>query len=298
MIKEYAYHFSSENVPVKNVKKGDTVSFKTLDCFSNQVRSEEQLITSIDFNRVNPATGPVFVEDTKEGDVLVVDILEIKVEDVGFISTLPETGPLFDEKDGLRTKKIPVQDNNIIFNDIKLPANPMVGVMGVAPKEGNVPCGFPGAHGGNMDCNKITEKSRVYFPINVPGALFQLGDLHASMGDGEICGAGVEIAGEVTVKLDVIKDFQLKWPIVETADMWYGIASDEEFEKALKYASQQIQTLICEAYGWDKTDAYLYMSAVGSFEICQGCKPSAFPTVVRFGVPKIQEKPRLLPFEE
>ena len=294
MIKEYVYHFSAANSSVKNVKKGDTVSFKTLDCFSNQVRSEEQLITSIDFNKVNPATGPVFVEDTKAGDILVVDVLEIKVGDVGFISTLPETGPLFEE-DGLRTKKVPVVDNHIVFNDVRIPANPMIGVLGVAPKKGSVPCGLPGSHGGNMDCNKIIEKSRVYFPVNVPGALFQLGDLHASMGDGEICGAGVEIPGEVTVKLDVIKDFQLEWPVVETEDMWYAIASDEEFETALKYSSQQIQSLICKAYEWDRTDAYLYMSAVGSFEICQGCKPSAFPAVVRFGVPKVKEKPRLLP---
>lgn len=294
MIKDYVYEFSEDNKPVKSIKAGDTVSFKTLDCFSNQVRSEEQLITSIDFSKVNPATGPIFVEGAEEGDVLVADILEIKVEDVGYISTLPETGPLFEAVDGLRTKKIEVKDGNIIFNNVKIPANPMIGVMGVAPKKEKVPCGLPGSHGGNMDCNKIVEKAKVYFPVNVPGALFQLGDLHASMGDGEICGSGVEIPGEVTVKLDLIKDFELKWPIVETDDMWYAIASDDEFEVALKYASKQIQSLVCKAYGWDKTDTYLYMSAVGSFEICQGCKPSGFPAVVRFGVPKIQEKPRLI----
>lgn len=296
MIKDYVYHFSPDNKPVKNVARGDSVSFKTLDCFSNQVRSEDQLITSIDFDRVNPASGPVYVEGAEPGDVLVVDIMDIEIEDVGFISTLPDTGPLF-QADGLRTKKIEVKDNKIIFNDIQFPASPMVGVIGVAPKEGQVPCGFPGAHGGNMDCNKIIKGSRVYFPVKVEGALFQLGDLHASMGDGEICGAGIEIPGQVRTRLDLIKDFNLDWPMVETDDMWYAIGSHDEFETALKYASEQIQTLICNSYGWDKTDAYMYMSAVGSFEICQGCKPSGFPTVVRFGVPKIAEKPRLLPFE-
>lgn len=294
MIKDYVYDFSAENNPVKSIKSGDTVSFETLDCFSNQVSSEEQLITSIDFNRVNPATGPVYIEGAEEGDVLVADILEVKVEDAGYISTLPDTGPLFEEVDGLRTKKIKVKDGNIVFNDVKIPANPMIGVIGVAPKSEKVPCGFPGSHGGNMDCNKIVEKSKVYLPVNVSGALFQLGDLHASMGDGEICGSGVEIPGEVTVKLDLIKDFELNWPLVETEDMWYAIASDDKFEVALKYASEQIQSLICKSYGWDKTDAYLYMSAVGSFEICQGCKPSGFPTVVRFGVPKTKEKLRLI----
>ena len=294
MIEKYVYHFSPDNEPVKKVERGETVVFKTLDCFSNQIKSEEQLITAIDFDRVNPATGPVYVEGAEVGDVLVVDIEDIKVAKAGIASTLPDTGPLFHKVEGLRTKILPIKDGKVIFNDIEFPANPMVGVIGVAPKEGKVPCGFPGSHGGNMDCNKIVKGSRVYFPVRTPGALFQLGDLHASMGDGEICGTGIEIAGEVTVKLDVAKDIALEWPVLETPDMWYVIASDDKFETALKYACEQMQLLINKAYDWDMTDVYLYMSVNGSFEICQGCKPSGFPTVVRFGVPKIETKPELI----
>ena len=294
MIRDYVYHFSKDNKPVETVKIGDVASFKTLDCFSNQVRSEDQLITSIDFNKVNPATGPVFLEGANKGDVLVADILDIRIEDEGFISTLPDTGPLFEKTKELRTKKIPVVNGEIVFNDVRFPAKPMVGVIGVAPEEGEVACGFPGAHGGNMDCKKIAKGTKVYFPVNVEGGLFQLGDLHASMGDGEICGAGVEIPGEVDVKFDLIKDVKLDWPVIETEDMWYAIASDDSFEIALKYATYQINDLVSKAYGWDATDTYLYMSAIGSFEICQGCKPSSFPAVVRFGVPKIAEKPRLI----
>lgn len=297
MIREYVYNFSPANKPVKTVKPGETVKFKTLDCFSNQVCSEDQLVTSLDFNRVNPATGPVFVEGAEAGDVLVVDLLEIDVTERGFIATLPGTGPLSDQSE-LRTKEIPVVDGHIVFNDVKLPIDPMVGVIGVAPKSEEVPCGFPGAHGGNMDCSKIVKGSRLYFPVNVEGALFQLGDLHAKMGDGEIAGSGVEIAGEVQVKLNLIKDLKLDWPVLETQDMWYAIGSDHEFEKALHYASKQIQDLICENYGWDPTDAYLYMSAAGSFEICQGCKPSDLPVAVRFGIPKIKEKPELIDYKE
>lgn len=296
MITEYVYNFSANNKAVKKVKKGETVRFKTLDCFSNQVESEDQLITSLDFNRVNPASGPVFVEGALEGDVLVVDLLEIDIADRGFIATLPGTGPLSDQSE-LRTKEVPVKDGHIVFNDVKLPINPMVGVIGVAPKSEDVVCGFSGAHGGNMDCNKIVKGSRLYFPVNVEGALFQLGDLHAKMGDGEIAGSGVEIPGEVEVKLDLIKDLKIEWPVLETEDMWYAIGSHDDFEKALHYASKQIQDLICKQYGWDRTDAYLYMSAAGSFEICQGCKPSDLPVAVRFGIPKIESKPGLIDYK-
>lgn len=293
MIKDYVYNFSAKNQPVKTVKKGEELVFKTLDCFSNQFTSEEQLVTSLDFNRVNPATGPVFVDGAEEGDLLVVDILDISVEDVGFMSTLPGTGPLTEQSE-LRTKMIPIEDGHIVFNDVRLPINPMVGVIGVAPKTGEVPTGFPGAHGGNMDCNKVVKGSRLYFPVNVEGALFQLGDLHALMGDGEIGGSGVEIPGEVRVKLDVIKDFKIDWPVLETSDMWYAIGSDHDFTKALHFASKQIQDLLSKAYGWDNTDTFLYMSAAGSFEICQGCKPSDLPVAVRFGVPKVESKPNII----
>jgi len=296
MIESYVYSFSPNNKPAIKVAKGATVTFKTLDCFSNQIKSEEQLITSIDFNRVNPASGPVYVEGAEPGDVLVADILEIEVGEMGIASTLPETGPLCDKVEGARTKIIPIKNGKAIFNDIEFPINPMIGVIGVAPEKGEVPCGFPGNHGGNLDCNKIVAGSRVYFPVRTPGVLFQLGDLHASMGDGEICGTGIEIFGKVTVKLDLIKNVALDWPVLETREMWYVIASDHQFETALKFASEQMQLLVSRAYGWDMTDVYLYLSVRGSFEICQGCKPSDFPTVVRVGVPKIDEKPRLISF--
>lgn len=295
MIKDYVYSFSGKHEPVESVKKGEEVIFKSLDCFSNQVRSEDQLVTSLDFDRVNPATGPVYVEDAKPGDILVVDLLDIEVEDKGFIATLPETGPLSEQSE-LRTKEIPIEDGHIVFNDVKLPINPMVGVIGVAPETGELTCGFPASHGGNMDCNKIVKGSRLYFRVNVDGALFQLGDLHALMGDGEIAGSGVEIPGKVTVKFDLIKEpkVDLEWPVLETDDMWYAIGSDQDMVKALHYASKQVQDLVTTAYGWDNTDAYLYMSAAGSFEICQGCKPSDLPVAVRFGVPKLEEKPGLI----
>jgi len=294
MIDKFVYHFTKDNEPARKVKIGDEVEFKTLDCFSNQITSEDQLIDSIDFDRVNPATGPVYVEGAEEGDVLVVDILDIEINDTGVASTMEGTGPLYNEGDDLRTKLIPIKDGNVIFNDIEFPANPMVGVIGVAPKEGKITNGFPGAHGGNMDCNKIVKNSRLYFPVSVAGALFQLGDLHASMGDGELSGVGLEIGGKVKVKFDLIKDFELNWPVLETEDMWYVIASDDNIETAIKYASKEMQALICNAYNWDMQDVYIYMSIRGSLEICQACKPSSFPVVIRSGIAKDNSKPALI----
>lgn len=279
---------------MKRVHDGEIVRFETMDCFSNQIRREEQLIEFIDFNRLNPAAGPIHLEGAAEGDILAVQIRDITVQNQGIVSTMRNTGPFYRGAKDLRTKINPIKGGKIVFNDVSFEFEPMIGVIGVAPKNRKITNGFPGSHGGNKDCKKIVKHSRVYFPVQVPGALLQLGDLHAAMGDGEICGTGVEISGEVEVQLNLIKNTPLDWPVVETDDRWYVIASDVDIEVALKEASQQSQQLIVKAFGWDEVDAAMYLSIRGDLEFCQACKPSAYPSVVRFSIPKEAGKPGLI----
>ncbi len=290
VVTHYVYSFSAANKPAQTVNPGEIVTLKTLDCFSGQISNADDLVTAVDFTKVNPATGPVYVNGAEPGDLLVVDIISIDVADKGIGVTAPGVGPLADQVD-TRTKIIPIHDEKAVFNDIEFPIEPMIGVIGVAPKDEDIPCGFPGAHGGNLDNNKIVAGSRLYFPVHVPGALFQCGDLHASMGDGEIIGAGLEIAGSVQVKVDVVKQFPSERPIMETKDKWYTIATADEYNEALKLATTDMQQFIMKAYNWDATDAGIYMSIQGDIEVCQSCKPSDLDLVLRFGIPKQPSKP-------
>ncbi|HLR75940.1 MAG TPA: acetamidase/formamidase family protein [Virgibacillus sp.] len=290
VVKKYVYNFSANNEPALSVDQGETVTLETLDCFSNQIKTEEDQLTSVDFSKVNPATGPVYVNGAEPGDLLVVDILDIEVADQGVGINAPQVGPLHDKVDN-RTKIIKIEDGMVLYNDMKFPVSPMIGVIGVAPKDEDIPCGFPGAHGGNLDNKKIAAGSKLYFPVHVPGALFQCGDLHAAMGDGEIIGAGLEIAGTVKVKLDVIKQFPSERPIMETEDKWYTIATADEYTDALNLVTADMQQLLMKAYDWDATDAGIYMSLQGDVEVCQSCKPSDLDIVLRFGVPKQPDKP-------
>jgi amidase len=290
MIDKVVYTFSPKNAPAERVTSGSTVILRTMDCFSNQIKSSDQLVTSIDFNHVNPASGPVFVENAMPGDVLKVEILDIIVDPSGTTTTLPDNGPLFDTVE-TRTKIIQIKENIAYFNDISFPIDPMIGVIGVAPADKEVPCGYPGNHGGNMDNHLIKKGATLYFPIQVEGGLFQCGDIHATMGDCELCGTGIEIAGIITVKLTVIKQFKLNWPLLETADKWFSIASAPDYNAALKNVSLEMQDLICRTYGWDKTDAYLYMSIQGDVEICQACQPCVVDMILRLGIPKQAERP-------
>ena len=293
-VSDVVFSFSPEHPPVARVSPGDMVRFMTKDCFCDQVTGASDLVTAIDFDRVNPATGPVFVEGAEPGDTLCAEILSIDVAEKGIACTLPDSGPLIGWCE-LRTKVIEVREGKAIFNDLVFPVRPMVGVIGTAPAEGAVVCGQPGAHGGNLDCKFMTAGAKAYFPVRTRGALFQLGDLHASMGDGEIGGTGIEIGGTVLVRLHLIKNLPLDWPVLETGDTIHTLASGSEFVAVQREAARQMQRLIAAAWGWDETDAALYLSVRGDSAICQTCQPSTFDMVLRMGIPKEPGKARLLP---
>jgi amidase len=289
------FRFSKNNDPVIYIESGEQVQFQTSDCFSNQITSEIDLVTTIDFSRVNPATGPVYVNGAKPGDILKIEINDITVRDWGVISTLPEMGTLIHRSE-LATKIVPIEQSSVAhFNErISFPVQPMIGVIGVAPAGEEVPTGHPGDHGGNIDNHVITKGSVVYLPVNVEGALFALGDVHASMGDGEICGTGIEISGEVTATISVQKGKTIPRPMVETADSWYTVASTHDLQEAIRVACEDMQDLLVEKWEISPTEAYLLMSVAGDVQICQCCKPSPVEVVARYRIPKIENMARLL----
>ncbi len=290
MITEYTYKFCKTNTPVARAKPGDTVEFQTLDCFSNLIKTDKDLTTDFNYDSANPANGPVHIEGAEPGDILAVDILSVKVGDKGVVTSLPGVGPLHDRME-IRTTVVPIKNGKAQFKDVEIPIQPMVGVIGVAPAGEAVACGFPGAHGGNLDCKHMGAGTRLYLPVRAPGALFALGDLHAVMGDGELCGTGLEICGEVKVRFDLIKNRKLDWPVLETKDDWHVFASSLDYTEALVAATRQMQELMSPAYGWDATDVFFYLSLAGEAAINQGCQPCPVPMVLRVSAPRRPERP-------
>ena len=133
--------------------------------------------------------------------------------------------------------------------------------------------------------------------MRVPGALLQLGDVHATMGDAELCGTGIEIAAQITVRVNVLKNFELNWPVLETvgpAGKGYVNASAQEYNEALVCASKEMQRLLMNITGWDAVETYMYMSVQSDVEISQGCKPCEVQLSLRIGTPKLTEFPPLV----
>lgn len=268
------FAFSPAVQPALRVPSGDTVCFETYDCFFNQLLSEGANLSTIDSSKGNAVTGPLYVEDAAPGDTLKIEILDIAMGPVGVCGSFPQT----DWDNGLLTEKyfrrFSVKDGEAEFNSsIKIPVDPMIGVIGTAPKEGEVSTMTPLDHGGNMDCTQIKKGTTLYLPVNVPGALLSMGDLHAVMGDGEVCGCGLEIEGVVTVRVTVLKDCPLKWPAAVTDGRFIVIAAAETVEDAWKLATLRMETFISAQAGLSYEDTSLLLSLCGDLTVCQTVNP-------------------------
>lgn len=271
---KHFFAFSKENEPVLRIKSDERVKIKAMDAFSNQVRTEKDELDSINWDLVNPATGPIYVEGAQPGDVLKVTIEKIKVGTLGVMATGEDLGVFGSYFNGMTKKLIPIEGDFAIFNErLKIPLNKMIGVIGVAPEGEPVNCGTPGSHGGNMDTKLITEGASVLLPVFTEGALFGAGDVHAAMGDGEVCVTGVEIDAELTLKFEVIKDMTLNNPMVETDEMLSCIASEKNLEDAALKAARDMYDYLNANTDFKGEELAMLLSAVGDLQISQIVDP-------------------------
>ncbi len=270
----YVNSMDKTHKPAAHANSGDTVVFVTKDCFGGQIQSQDQVMDSLDWSNINPATGPLFVKDAKEGDVLKVEILDIEIADKGVMIDGGGEGVMGKLIKEATTKILPIQNGNVIFNDkLSFPVNPMIGVIGTAPKGEGIPTGTPGDHGSNMDCTKIVKGACVYLPVNVDGALLAIGDLHALMGDGEVGVCGVETDGVVTVKITVLKNCNLPTPFIVDKENAICVYSAETADEACEGATINMFTFLKNEIGMTDHDAEMLLSVIGNVRICQIVDP-------------------------
>ena len=267
------FSLSAEAPPVAQVQPGDSIVLDTADCFSDQIRSADATPAGVDWEHINPATGPVFVEGAEPGDVLSVLIERIDVAPHGVMAVSGDFGVLHERFEGMSFALIPIEGDSAQVAGATVPVRPMIGVIGVAPSGAPVACGSPGSHGGNMDTRLIGEGATLYLPVFVPGALLAAGDLHAAMGDGEICGTGVEVAGSVQLRVDIRRDIKLANPALETPDVVVTIASAESLDDAADRAVGDMADLLTQRLGLSPADATMLMSAAGNLQVSQVVDP-------------------------
>ena len=205
------------------VAPGDSVEFATIDASGGQltVNSSVADVAALDFEKVNPVTGPVSIDGAEPGDVLKVTIESFTPSGWGGTAIIPGFGLLADQ--------FPEPAfNTWTYDKIELtpcaygpggrvPLKPFCGTIGIAPAAvGTHSVVPPRRVGGNMDIRDLGSGTVLYLPVEVDGALFSVGDTHAAQGDGEVCGTALESPMEVALTFDLVKGEMLPFPRFET----------------------------------------------------------------------------------
>ena len=268
------FDMNKDNEPVLTAVSGETVVFETQDCFSGVVQTEADTISDIDFSKVNPATGPLFVEGAAVGDTLKVTINRIVIDNKGAVLTAPGLGLLSDGIGTEETAIAEVTDTATLYKGYEIPLRKMVGVIGTAPAGEGINTGTPDDHGGNLDTILLGEGATLYLPVNVEGALLAMGDLHSSMGDGEIMGSGLEVAGEIEVLVEVVKDSDLPLPFIETDELYVTLGSRETMEDASKVALHNMVEFLTAKTDMTFNHAGMFLSLAGDLKVSQAVNPN------------------------
>ncbi|ODU56855.1 MAG: acetamidase [Clostridium sp. SCN 57-10] len=262
------------NPPAARCASGEEVVFETRDCYDDTVTSPERPLGDRPNGLANPCTGPLYVEGAKKGDILKVEILDIKLRDWGVMRASLTAGAFRGYYKERAVKIFEIKDNKVKIDDkLTLECDTMIGVIGTAPEFHGVMTDTPEAHGGNMDCKKIVTGSTLYLPVNVDGALLSLGDLHARMGDGEVMICGMETAGEVTVRVTVLRDVSLPTPFLSCRGRVMTLCSAQTLDEAGLSAVRRMEDFVRTATGLDALSVGRLMSLLCDMAVCQIVDP-------------------------
>jgi len=265
------------------IAPGETVHFETVDASSGQLTRESTAadLAKLDLARVNPVTGPVYVDGAGPGDALKITVLSLRPSGWGWTGNIPGFG--------LLTEQFPDAHLHHWHYDPglkpamygpggRVPLKPMCGTIGVAPAEPGLHSIIPPRNvGGNMDVRDIAEGAELWLPIEVDGALFSVGDTHAAQGDGEVCGTAIESPIDVSLKIELVKDAHPRMPRYLTPgpvsrhldakgyEVTTGIGPD--LMAGAKMAVTEMVELLARRYNYAPIDAYMLCSVCADLRI-------------------------------
>ncbi|MAW79369.1 MAG: acetamidase [Parvularcula sp.] len=299
-IHSHHHHFTwNREIPaVLSIAPGDIVSVDVTEASAGLLTKNSTAKRILDEKpgETNPVTGPIYVDGAQPGDILTIDFLEFHPTDWGWTGVFPDFGLLKKDFPGpnLHIWKITEDGSNLssFGKWAKVPLNPFVGTIGVAPKKkGDHPIIPPSYYGGNLDVKHLVAGSRLHLPVNVKGALLSIGDTHAAQGDGEVCGTAIECSMNVVVKVDLVKNPKHNWPRIQLANHAQREARDLEItlgvNRSLKVAAQESLSrmidLVSTKTGMSPEEAYMLCSVAGDLRISEIVNEPNF--VVSFQLP-------------
>ncbi|MGB3689797.1 MAG: acetamidase/formamidase family protein [Jannaschia helgolandensis] len=283
-----SHHFGWDNsfVPVETVAPGSTIEFKCHDSSAGQLTATSTVedVRTLDFGKINPVSGPIYVDGAEPGDALKIQIEGFTPSGFGWTANIPGFGLLADqfEDPALTLWKYDADtlEPALFGKQGRVPLKPFAGTIGCALAE-------PGLHsivpprrvGGNLDIRDLAAGTTLYLPVEVAGALFSIGDTHAAQGDGEVCGTAIESPMDATVTLDLVKGANLKMPRFTTSgpvtrhldakgyEVTTGIGPD--LMSGARNAVSQMVDHLCATQKLAPEDAYMLVSTCGDLRISE-----------------------------
>jgi acetamidase/formamidase len=287
-IHSHQCHFgwNNANQPVVMARPGETIEFHPVDSSGGQLTKASSVadIARLDFAKVNPVAGPVFVDGARPGDAIKVTLLDFAPSGWGWTANIPGFGLLADQ---FKEPALHIwsYDKGSLTPAAygpggKVPLKPFCGTIGLAPAE-------PGTHsivpprrvGGNMDIRDLAAGSELYLPVEVEGGLFSVGDTHAAQGDGEVCGTAIESPCSLAARFDLVKGANLKFPRFTTPgpvarhldhkgyEATTGIAPD--LMEATRAAVLGMIELLSRRHKMSEVEAYMLCSVAGDLRISE-----------------------------
>jgi acetamidase/formamidase len=280
------YGWNNAFTPVQTIGSGESIEFFTTDSSGGQLGPAATLadLARLDFGKVNPVTGPVYIDGAEPGDAVAVTLLEFGPSGWGWTANIPGFGLLADQfkEPALHIWKYDAKSlTPALFGPGgRVPLKPFCGTIGLAPAD-------PGLHsvvpprrvGGNLDIRDLAAGTTLYLPVEVKGGLFSVGDTHAAQGDGEVCGTAIESPCTVAAKFDLIKGANLAFPRVTTPgpvtrhldakgyEITTGIGGD--LMEGARAAVSGMIDLLSKRYNMSAVDAYMLCSVCGDLRISE-----------------------------
>ena len=262
--------------PALEVEDGELVELHVPDASRHQIGEAAVAadLASVDFDLMNPVAGPVFVRGARPGDVLEVEVLEVRTRAWGWTAIVP-FGSFPFPAPWLRISRI--EDRRVLFGArFELPCRPFPGTHRRRPGEPWAALSHPPSRfGGNIDVRHPTAGATLFLPVGVDGALFSAGDGHAAQGDGEVCGSAIETGMEILLRLGVRRDIQIGAPqllvptvappVPGSVHITTGIG--ENLHEAARSAARAMIDLLSGRFGLAPEEAYALTSIAGDLRI-------------------------------
>ena len=285
-IHRHQHHLFWDNSipPILTIDSGEIVTFDCLDASNGQIneQSTDETISMLDFSKVDQVNGPIYVRDARPGDVLEVEIIEIKTGAWGWTGIIPGFGLLHEEFSQPKLRLWKIDGEYLWFkeNQIRIPLRPFPGECGVARHQSGAFSTIPPYQtGGNLDTKYLTVGAKLYLPIECPGALFSIGDGHAAQGDGEVCGTAIETPMIISVRLTVQRgeEFEhVRSPCLTTASSmknssgYYSVLGvADNLLEASKQAIRQMIVYLQQSRALTREEAYMLCSVAVDLRITE-----------------------------